>query len=113
MARKAKPRKKTRAPRKAPPKAAAGINEAALTKGEVRKLNALRKSLGDKIADQAFMKWLQGKPKAGAAIPRDRNAELITETLGNLVQSGGLRIPRGGYVVTRGRGRVIVTRAKG
>ena len=40
------------------------------------------------------------------------NAELITEILGNLVQSGGLRIPRGGYFVTRGRGRVIVTRAK-
>ena len=112
MARKAKPRKKTRAPRKAPSKAAAGINEAALTKGEVRKLNALRKSLGDKIADQAFMKWLQRKSPAGKAATRDRNAEMITETLGSLVQSGGLRIARGGYVVTRGRGRVIVTRAK-
>jgi hypothetical protein len=112
MARKAKPRKKTRAPRKAPPKAAAGINEAALTKGELRKLNALRKSVGDKIAEQAFIKWLSSRPKAGAAAPRDRNAELITETLGKLVQSSGFRIPRGGYVVTRGRGRVIVTRAK-
>ncbi len=112
MARKAQPRKKTRAPRKAPSKAAAGINEAALTKGELRKLNALRKSVGDKIAEKAFSKWLKSKPKAGAAGPRDRNAELITETLGNLVQSGGLRIPRGGYVVTRGRGRVIVTPGK-
>ena len=55
----------------------------------------------------------QEQPKAGAAATRDRNAELIAETLGNLVQSGGLKIPRGGYVVTRGRGRVIVTRAKG
>ncbi len=95
------------------PKPAAGINEAALTKGEVRKLNALRKSLGDKIANQAFMKWLKGKTKIADAAPRDRNADLITETLGKLVQSGGLRIPRGGYVVTRGRGRVIVTRARG
>jgi hypothetical protein len=84
-----------------------------LTEGELRKLNALRKSVGDKIGEQAFLKWLKSKPKAGAAAPRDRNAELITETLGKLVQSGGLRIPRGGYVVTRGRGRVIVTRAKG
>lgn len=113
MARKTKPRKKTRAPRKVPPKPAAGIDEAALMKGELRKLNALRKSVGDKIAEQAFMKWLKGKPKAGAAATRDRNAELITETLGKLVQSGGLKIPRGGYVVTRGRGRVIVTQAKG
>ncbi len=113
MARKAKPRKKSRAPRNAPSKAAAGINEAALTKGEVRKLNALRKSLGDKIADQAFMKWLLRKSTVGKAAPRDRNAEMITETLGKLVQSGGLRFSRGGYVVTRGHGRVIVTRAKG
>ncbi len=106
MARKAK---KTRAPRKT----IAAINEAALTKGELRKLNALKKSVGDKIGEQAFSKWLKNKPEAGAAAPRDRNAELIDETLGKLVLSGGLRIPRGGYVVTRGRGRVIVTRAKG
>ena len=98
--------------RNAPSKAAAGINEAALTKGELRKLNALRKSVGDKIAEKAFSKWLQGKPKAGAAGPRDRNAELITESLGKLVQGGGLRIPRGGYTVTRGRGRVIVARVR-
>ncbi len=105
MVRKAK---KTQAPRKA----AAAINESALTKGELRKLNALRKSVGDMIAEQAFFKWLQGKPKAGAAAPRERNAEMITESLGKLVQSGGLRFPRGGYTVTRGRGRVIVTRVK-
>jgi hypothetical protein len=104
--------RKAKKARRAPTKTAA-INEAGLTKGELRKLNALRKSVGDKIAEQAFAKWLQGKSKVGAAAPRDRNADLITETLGNLVQSGGLRIPRGGYVVTRGRGRVIVTRAKG
>ena len=40
---------------------------------------------------------------------RDKNAELIADALGQLVESSGLRIPRGGYVVTRGRGRVIVT----
>ena len=113
MARKAKSRKRIRAPRKAKPKPAAGINEAALTKGEIRKLNALRKSVGDKIGEQAFMKWLRSKSAVDKAAPRDRNAEMITETLGRLVQGRGLRITRGGYVVTRGRGRVIVTRAKG
>ncbi len=78
----------------------------ALTKGELRKLNALKKSVGDEIGEQAFLKRLKIKPKAGAVAPRDRNVALITETLGKLVQSGGLRIPRGGYVVTCGRGRV-------
>lgn len=94
------------------PKQAPAINESALTKGELRKLNALRKSVGDTIAEQTFMNWLRRMPRAGAAAPRDRNAELIAETLGNLVRNDGLRIPRGGYIVRRGRGRVIVTRAK-
>ncbi len=114
MARKAKKTRALKAKKtQAPQKTVAAIDEAALTKGELRKLNALRKSVGDEIGEQAFAKWLKNKPKAGATATRDRNAELITETLGKLVQSGGLRIPRGGYVVTRGRGRVIVTRAKG
>ncbi len=33
--------------------------------------------------------------------------------LAPLAMSGKLKIPRGGYVVRRGRGRVIVERAKG
>ena len=94
-------------------KAPTGINEAALNKGELRKLTALRKSLGANIAERAFSQWMKQKAKAEPAAARDRNAELITDTLGQLIKGGGLRIPRGGYVVTRGRGRVIVTRAKG
>ena len=80
----------------------------------VARLRALRlaKEAADKEAAEEA-KWLKIKPSAGAATPRDHNAELIAEALGNLVQSGGLKIPRGGYVVTRGRGRVVVTRAKG
>ncbi len=34
----------------------------------------------------------------------ERNADVITDTLDKLVQSGGLRIPRGGYIVTRANG---------
>ena len=89
--------------------ASTGIHEASLTKGELRKLNALRKSLGGKIADRAFSQWLKQRIKVGPAVARDKNAELIADALGQLVESSGLRIPRGGYVVTRGRGRVIVT----
>ncbi len=103
-------RKPTKA-RKAP-KQTAAINEAGLTKGELRKLNALRKSIGEKIGEKAFAEWLKTRPKGGPAAERDQNAELIAETLGNLVKDGNLRIPRGGYNVTRGRGRVIVSRAK-
>ena len=81
------------------------IDEAALTKGQVRKLNALRKSLGTAIADEAFSKWL-AQP---AEMPEtDENAELIADALWGLVREGGLQIRRGGYIVRRGRGRVIV-----
>ncbi len=102
-----KPKKARRAP-----KQTAAINEAGLTKGELRKLNALRKSVGDKIGEKAFADWLKKRPKVDPAVDRDRNAELIADTLGSLIKDDSLRIPRGGYVVTRGRGRVIVTRAK-
>ena len=34
-----------------------------LTKGQTRKLNALRKSLGNEIADDAFAKWMKTQTK--------------------------------------------------
>ena len=84
------------------------IDEAALTKGQVRKLNTLRKSLGPAIADEAFSKWLAQT----AEVPEtDENAETIAGALWNLVQDGKLMIRRGGYIVRRGRGRVIVESA--
>ena len=85
-----------------------GIVESTLTKGEVRKLNALRKSIGDKLGEEAFAKWLKKKEKAHGNVSEDKNAALIAETLMKLIDDKKLRIPRGGYLVTRGRGRVIV-----
>ena len=35
------------------------IDERSLTKGHVRKLNALRKSVGNDLGEQAFAKWLK------------------------------------------------------
>ncbi len=94
-------------------KAVSAINEAGLTKGEIRKLNALRKSLGDTIADRAFAEWLRQKTRTKAGAPVDQNAELIASALLPLAKAGKLRIGRGGYLVKRGRGRVIVSRAAG
>ena len=89
-------------PRKRKP----SLDAKTLTKGQLRKLTALRKSLGDKITDQAFATWLSARPSA----PRgaDRSAAKIAEALQPLIDSGDLRISRGGYIVRRGRGRVIV-----
>ena len=82
------------------------IDETILTKGQLRKLNALRKSLGPVIADEAFSKWLAQTADDESEV--DENARLIADTLWDLTRDGKLKIRRGGYLVRRGRGRVIV-----
>ena len=102
---------KKAAPKKtAPKKAAPKFDEAGLTKGQLRKLTALRKSVGDEIGNAAFVQWLATavqKPKK----PVDKVAEQIAETLAALIKDKKMTIPQGGYLLKRGRGRVIVTRA--
>ncbi len=90
-------------------KATPAIDEALLNKGEIRKLDALRKSLGDTIANRGFTQWLRQKARAKAGVPVDKNAELIASALEPLATTGKLRIGRSGYLVKRGRGRVIVS----
>ena len=77
----------------------------ALTKGELRKLNALKKSIGDELGEEAFEKWLAQRNVE--AHPADRNVEMIEEALNPLMDK--IRIPRGAaYAIRRGRGRFIV-----
>ena len=82
------------------------LDESTLTKGQLRKLNALRKSVGRDIGERAFAEWLASRQ--AAAEKTDRHAELVAESLWPLVQQGRLRIRPGGYLVRRGRGRIIV-----
>ena len=81
------------------------IDETSLKKGQLRKLNTLRKSVGPAIADEAFAKWLA---QASDEPEGDKYAGVIADALWDLVQDGKLMIRRGGYIVRRGRGRVIV-----
>ena len=88
------------------------IDESKLTKGELRKLNALRKSVGDSIGARAFTEWQRSRPAPTKAAPADKTAEAIAGAVEKLIESGKIRsLPRGGYVVRRGRGRVVVERA--
>ena len=87
------------------------VDEGTLTKGQRRKLNALRKSVGDEIGEQAFTAWLSSQ-SASAAAEANQNAAMIVDTLWPLVQQGTLAIPRGGYLLRRGRGRIIVEAAR-
>ena len=86
------------------------FDENTLPKGQLRKLNALRKSLGNDIANRAFGQWIraQAKRNAGAV---DKGAELIEEAVASIIKRKKISIPRGGYLLTRGRNRVFVTRA--
>ena len=83
------------------------FDESQLKKGELRKLTALRKSLGEDIADKAFARWLASHTDL-VVQEVDENAELIADVLVDQINQGKLRIPRSGYLVRRGRGRVIV-----
>ncbi|MCI0429961.1 MAG: hypothetical protein L0210_05395 [Rhodospirillales bacterium] len=82
-----------------------------LSKGELRKLNALRKSLGEDIGGRAFAEWLSVRG-TGPAESADNNAHTIAEALQPLIETGDLHVPRGGYLLRRGRGRVIVERTE-
>ena len=66
------------------------IDEGALTKGQLRKLNALRKSVGER----AFAAWLASQGAADGK--EDGNAALVVDTLWPLIEQGRLAIPRGG-----------------
>ena len=44
------------------------IKETSLNKGQIRKLNALRNSVGVKLGEEAFGKWLKEQAKAKAVL---------------------------------------------
>ena len=60
------------------------MDETTLTKGQRRKLNVLRNSVGDAIGEQAFVEWLAAQSSSKDS--NDENAALIVDTLWPLVQ---------------------------
>ncbi len=89
--------------------AKSGIIQTNLTKGQIRKLNALRKSVGPAIGEKAFAQWLK-KAEARKDAAVDKTSAQIAEAIQAALERKGLGIPRGGYLITRGRGRVLVQR---
>ncbi len=80
-----------------------------LTKGQMRKLNALRKSVGPDIGERAFAQWLR-RVNTEKAPAGDKTSAQIAEAIQAALGRNGLSIPRGGYLIKRGRGRVVVER---
>ena len=80
------------------------IDHSTLTKGQVRKLNALRKSVGNDIAEDAFGKWMKTQSKAPKEA-RDAVADALVAALSNLTSDKSFKLGNKGYVVRRARGK--------
>lgn len=79
------------------------IDESTLTKGHLRKLNALRKSIGDDLAEDAFSKWLLRQAKEVSET--DPVADRIVEALGGLEDDRKFNLGLYGYTVRRAKGK--------
>ena len=76
-----------------------------MTKGQLRKLNVLRKALGGKVADQAFAQWVKEQPVKSAAVKTDLVADKIVKAISALAKDKSFNLGRKGYVVKRANGK--------
>ena len=81
------------------------IDETTLTKGHRRKLNALKKSVGDKLGEEVFSKWKALHDKKPAARRADPMAEKIQAALADHVNDRNFRLGNHGYTIQRARGK--------
>ena len=81
------------------------INDSSLTKGQKRKLNALRKSIGDKLGSEAFAKWIKEQAKKTPVEKTDPVAETLLKALNPLVKDKSIKLGNRGYSVRRARGK--------
>ncbi|NKB55815.1 MAG: hypothetical protein GKS00_05715 [Alphaproteobacteria bacterium] len=81
------------------------IDESELKKGQIAKLNALRKSVGDDLAEDVFVKWLRRQQSAKKIEEADPVAEKLVKALASLEKDEGFRLGNQGYTVRRARGK--------
>lgn len=81
------------------------IDETKLTKGHRRKLNALRRSVGDKLGEDVFSRWKALQDKRPAARRADPVAEKIQTALADYVNDSNFRLGNYGYTIQRARGK--------
>ena len=80
------------------------IDHSTLTKGQIRKLNALRKSVGDDIAEDAFGKWMKTQSQIPKDV-RDPVADALVAALDQFKDDKTFNLGTKGYVVKRARGK--------
>lgn len=80
------------------------IDEGTLTKGQSRKLNALRRYVGDKLGEEVFTKWL-AQQAAASASKADPVAVKIEEALAGFAKDRSFNLGVYGYTIRRTRGK--------
>jgi len=73
-----------------------------LTKGEIRKLNALKKSIGDKLGQKAFDEWRKANSKSENS---DKVADRIVSIFSSAEDIESLNLGVKGYTIYKSRGR--------
>ena len=81
------------------------IDETGLTKGQVRKLTALRKSVGDDLAEEVFAKWMEREAASQAKNKPDPVAMKIVEALASFVHDPKFNLGNYGYTLRRAKGK--------
>ena len=81
------------------------IDETGLTKGLVRKLNALRKSVGDDLAEEVFARWLEREAALQAKGNSDAVAMKIVEALTEFENDSTFKLGNHGYTLRRAKGK--------
>lgn len=81
------------------------IDESGLTKGQVVKLNALRKSIGEDLAEDVFSKWLERHASKKTVEKPDLVAEQLLALLAPFEKDPTFRLGNKGYTVRRARGK--------
>ena len=81
------------------------IDESTLTKGQIRKLNALRKSVGDNLGNEVFAKWLAQQASAAVEPKPDPIAVKIEKALAQFADDRSFRLGNYGYTIRRARGK--------
>ena len=81
------------------------IEENKLSKGQARKLNALRKSVGVELGDEVFGKWLAQQAKAAAGPKGDPVAVKLEKALAGFASDRSFKLGNYGYTIRRARGK--------
>ena len=82
-----------------------GKDETGLTKGLVRKLNALRKSVGGELAEEVFAKWLERGAGSQAKSKPDPVAMKIVNALAGFENDPKFKLGNHGYTLRRSKGK--------